>query len=287
VLASVAALVVLGGAGLHYGRRWAAGGNPLPRPPVTNSLGMQLAWVPAGTFTMGSPSDEADRRADEGPPHEVTLSRPFYLAVHQTTVAQFRAFVQATRYQTEAEKAAEANAAGIWRNPGWTPDDDEPVVCVSRYDALAFCYWLGRKEGKNYRLPTEAEWEYCCRGGPAAVCSGQLAVGSGEHPLPTAHCPLPTGPPARVGSFRPNAWGLHDMHGNVWQWCADVYSPTYYRDSPGRDPRGPEGGELGVLRGGSWRSGPADCRCAARLGVALGSSRPDAGFRVVLEAGVR
>jgi formylglycine-generating enzyme required for sulfatase activity len=289
---------VVAGAGLLYGRRWAVGGNAPPRPPVTNSVGLQLVWIPAGTFTMGSPPGEPERRQDEEPLHVVTISQPFYMAAHETTVAQFRAFVQATHYQTGAEKdsagappgsketgSAAASPAGTWRKPGWVPADEEPVVCVSRYDALAFCYWLSRKEGKSYRLPTEAEWEYACRAGTSTPFAGGPVLLAEQARF--ASSPSSPERPTRVGSFAPNAWGLYDMHGNAWEWCADQYSSTAYSDSPGRDPRGPERGELGVLRGGSWRSGSGDCRCAARLGAALGSGRSDVGFRVVLESGVR
>jgi formylglycine-generating enzyme required for sulfatase activity len=247
---------------------------------------------------MGSPLGEPERREDEEPAHGVTISQPFYLAAHETTVAQFRTFVQATRYQTDAEKesaatthrtketdAGAANPACTWRNPGWVPDDEEPVVCISRYDALAFCYWLSRKEGKSYRLPTEAEWEFACRAGAStAFADGSVLLA--EH-AQFAHSPSGPARATRVGSFAPNAWGLYDMHGNAGEWCADLYSPTAYRESAARDPRGPDRGELGVVRGGSWRSSSADCRCAARLGVALGSRRADIGFRVASDSGVR
>jgi formylglycine-generating enzyme required for sulfatase activity len=263
---------------------------------MTNAVGMQLAWVTPGTFTMGSPVEEAGRRDDEGPAHPVTISRPFYLAARETTVAQFRAFMQAMRYRTEAEadgvgalrwdedrKTWEADPDCTWSHPGRVPEDDEPVTCVSRRDALTFCYWLSKTEGKTYRLPTEAEWEYACRAGSttpfaagAVLSPGQANFGAGG-----------PGRPTRAGSFPANAWGLCDLHGNVWEWCADSYSPTYYHDSPARDPLGPRLGDLGVVRGGSWRGAAPDCRSAARLGVPIGTRRTDVGFRVVLEAGVR
>jgi formylglycine-generating enzyme required for sulfatase activity len=279
-------LLVLGVTG-RLVRNWVAGGAPAHRT-VTNGIGMELTWVPAGEFTMGSPADEPGRREDEGPTRRVTISRPFYVAVHETTVAQFRAFADALRYRTEAEdRGAGAqrwdaqkgawvqDAACTWRNPGWTPQDDEPVVCVSRRDAALFCYWLGKKEGRVYRLPKEAEWEYACRAGVADT--HRQAQGG----------PPGAGRPARVGSIPANAWGLFDLHGNVWQWCADYYSPTYYQKGPTQDPLNQKESDLGVLRGGSWHGGPGDCRCAARLGVPPGARRTDVGFRVVMEAGVR
>jgi formylglycine-generating enzyme required for sulfatase activity len=294
LLLAAAALFVLVGICWKFGWYPGALGGSGRKPPVTNGLGMELAWVPAGKFTMGSPASEAGRREDEGPPHPVAIARPFYLATRETTVAQFGAFVQAAGYRTEAEKAGGAlhwdesrkawqiERTCTWRTPGWRQDDAEPVVCVSRFDALAFCYWLGRKEGRVYRLPTEAEWEYACR-----ACS-TTPFAPGPVLLPgQANFAAGPGRPARVGSFPANAWGLCDLHGNVWEWCADLYGPAYYAESPPRDPPGPERGELGVLRGGSWTSPAPDCRSAARLGVPVASRRTDVGFRVVLEAGVR
>jgi formylglycine-generating enzyme required for sulfatase activity len=296
VLAALAALIALG-AGVGYGRWCVVRGSGPLKPAVTNSLGMQVAWVPSGEFTMGSAPDEPGHREDEGPAHRVVLSAPFYMAAHETTVAQFRAFVDETRYRTEAErdpgggaqrwdeakKGWEVDRTCTWRNPGWAQADDEPVVCVSRFDALAFCYWLSRREGRGYRLPTEAEWEYACRAGTTgAFPSGRdLAAGQANF------APAGPGRPTGAGSFPANAWGLSDLSGNVLEWCADAFDPTYYRDSPGRDPRGPDQRGVGVVRGGSWHGRAEDCRCAARLGVPVGSRRTDVGFRVVLEAGVR
>jgi formylglycine-generating enzyme required for sulfatase activity len=291
-------LLVLGGGGWWgYWHSLGADPNKAQKPPVTNSLGMRLAWIPAGEFTMGSPPGEAGGRDDEGPPHQVTLTRPFYLATHETTVANFRAFAQAARYQTKAEEDGkgalrwnadkqtwERDPKCTWRNPGWRQDDDEPVVCVSRYDALAFCYWLSRKEGKTYRLPTEAEWEYACRAGTTTPYAYGTLLSSGQANWATSGSP---GRTTRVSSSDANPWGLHDMHGNAWEWCADFYNATYYRDSPSRDPHGPEQGLWGVLRGGSWQTDSPECRSAARLGAVLDSRRTDTGFRVVLEAGIR
>jgi formylglycine-generating enzyme required for sulfatase activity len=298
VLVSLGILLVLGGGGWWgYWHSLGADPNKAEKPPVTNSLGMRLAWIPAGEFTMGSPPGEAGGRDDEGPSHQVTLTRPFYLATHETTVANFRAFAQAARYQTKAEEDGkgalrwnadkqtwERDPKCIWRNPGWRQEDDEPVVCVSRYDALAFCYWLSRKEGKTYRLPTEAEWEYACRAGTTTPYAYGTMLSSGQGNWATSGS---QGRTIRVGSLEANPWGLYDMHGNAWEWCADFYNPTYYRDSPLRDPHGPEQGLWGVLRGGSWQTDSPECRSAARLGAVLDSRRTDTGFRVVLEAGIR
>jgi formylglycine-generating enzyme required for sulfatase activity len=257
---------------------------------------MQLTWIPAGDFTMGSSPSEPGHREEESPTHHVVISRPFYLATRETTVAQFRAFVKATRHQTDAEKGSGAkrwdekdrawklDPQCTWKNPGWEPADEEPVVCVSQYDAVAFCYWLSKTEGKNYRLPTEAEWEYACRAGTKTP----FAWGPGLSPSQANFAPPGgSGHMGRVGLFPANPWGLQDMHGNAWEWCADRFRPTYYHDSPERDPTGPEKADYAVVRGGSCFSGGSDCRAATRLGVALGERRNDIGFRVVREAGVR
>jgi formylglycine-generating enzyme required for sulfatase activity/serine/threonine protein kinase len=298
VLAAAAVLAVAGSAAVYW-QPWATGGGAA-KGPLTNSLGARLVWVPAGGFTMGSPADEAGRREDEGPQHAVTLTAPFYLAEHETTVAQFRAFVKTTRYQTEAERDGRGalrwdtdrgawvqDRTCTWQRPGWEQADDEPVVCVTRTDALAFCYWLGHQERRVYRLPTEAEWEYACRaGGSAAFATGpQLTAEQANFAaLTTGGVSRPT---RAGGSYSPNPWGLFDMHGNVWEWCADDYSPTYYAESPPSDPPGPRTEQFGVLRGGSWQSQRGDCRSAARLKVPLDARRIDTGFRVVREAVIR
>jgi formylglycine-generating enzyme required for sulfatase activity/serine/threonine protein kinase len=291
ILVATAALAIVG-AGVKLWRTWAVG-QAATRPPVKNVLGMELIYVPAGAFTMGSPPDEPGRRDDEGPTHRVVISRPFYLAANETTVAQFRAFADATHYLTQAEKdgkgalrwdpakgAWEQDPACTWRKPGWAQKDDEPVVCVSRYDAAAFCLWLNAKEGRFYRPPTEAEWEYACRAGTTTA----FATGTDLTP---AQAQFGSSGPARVRSLPANAWGLFDLHGNVWEWCADFYTPTFYRDGPATDPLCTKQGDLGVLRGGSWHSSAAGCRCASRLAVPLGNRRTDTGFRVLLESGVR
>ena len=142
----------------------------------TNSIGMKLNLIPAGRFLMGSPEGR-DSEFPEWPRHEVALSRPFYLGAHEVTVGQFRRFMNETGHKTEAERdggafflnsersAAKRDPKLTWQAPGWKQDDNHPVVCVTWNDALAFCKWLGKREGKLYRLPTEAEWEYACRAG--------------------------------------------------------------------------------------------------------------------------
>jgi formylglycine-generating enzyme len=199
------------------------------------------------------------------------------------TIGQFRAFVEATDYQTDLERSGQAasgmdpNRAKIlddhlspgtnWRNahPGVT--DDHPVVLVSWNDAQAFCRWLSRKEGVTYRLPTEAEWEYACRGGTTTQYwtgdDPETLSGAANVPDASYHAANPnldyatlrgddgyvnTAP---VGRFRRNSFGLYDMHGNVWEWCLDGYDPEFYRKSAKVDPVGPDS-DYHVIRGGCF-----------------------------------
>ncbi|MHC4816748.1 MAG: formylglycine-generating enzyme family protein, partial [Planctomycetota bacterium] len=153
----------------------AGGSATLPRE-IVNSIEMALVLIPSGEFEMGSPESDADHLPNEGPPHRVRITKPFYLGKHEVTIASFRAFVDATGYRTEAERDVKGGfgidfgtatvrqgSSNVWRNPGF-PDfrqgDDHPVLLISWKDAEAFCSWLGEKEGRSYRLPTEAEWEY-------------------------------------------------------------------------------------------------------------------------------
>jgi formylglycine-generating enzyme required for sulfatase activity len=255
----------------------------------TNSLGMKLVLIPAGRFTMGSPPGEELRNDNEGPRHEVTLTRPFFLGDREVTVGQFRAFVDKSGYRTDAE----INGAGAyrhdsavdkwrldprinWRDPGWAQGDAEPAVCVSWNDARAFCQWLSVREDRTYRLPSEAEWEYACRGGTdqpftlGPKLSRELANFKGG-----------PGRPVAAGTFAANRFGIHDMHGNVSEWCADYYAP--YPDAPQTDPTGPATGLERVYRGGSWFDPANLCRCASRGRNGQELAFTVIGFRVVCE----
>jgi formylglycine-generating enzyme required for sulfatase activity/serine/threonine protein kinase len=271
-------------------------------PPTTNSLGMKLAYIPAGTFHMGSPDNEPYRDGNEGPQREVTLSRPFRMGAHTVTMGQFKAFVKTTKYRTEAEESGEGSdrlnldtttfaqePEVTWRTPGWDGTDQHPVTCVSWNDAVAFCKWLSKKEGKTYRLPTEAEWEYACRGGTTsafhfgAALTLQLVNYNGSE-----NTQFTKGQgkdqPVRVGSYPPNDFGLYDMHGNVWEWCSDWFAPDAYQTEPAIDPKGPATGTKRVNRGGSWHCPAQHCRSAYREKSQGPSGRGHhLGFRVVLE----
>jgi len=234
-----------------------------------NSIGMKFVYIKRGTFTMGSPASELKREDDETQ-HRVRISKGFYLGAYEVTQAQYKAVMG-------------ANPAHFKKGGNY------PVEMINWNDAVTFCKKLSAKEGKTYRLPTEAEWEYACRAGTTtpfafgqtistdrANYDGNYIYGSGRKGV-LRKATMP------VGSFRPNAWGLHDMHGNVWEWCGDWYGKDYYGQASATDPRGPSSGPSRVLRGGSWLNYPVRCRSADR-----NSSSPDTrstylGFRVVCE----
>jgi formylglycine-generating enzyme required for sulfatase activity len=182
-----------------------------------------------------------------------------------------------------------------WRNPGFTQSDDHPVVNVGWNDAVAFCQWLSGKEGHTYRLPTEAQWEYACRAGttrryyngddPERLAQvGNVADATMKAKFPGYRYAISSEDAyvftAPVGRFRANAFGIYDMHGNVWEWCADWYADGYYGVSPAEDPGGPDSGELRVLRGGSWFLGPYVIQSAFRDTLTPDSRHIRGGFRV-------
>ena len=187
-----------------------------------------------------------------------------------------------------------------WLHTGFEQTDDHPVVNASRNDAEAFVSWLSQKEGKKYRLPTEAEWEYACRAGTTTrfnigddasglTVAGNIVDGTFKDRYPDDGPKAVQGRDgyvytAPVARFQQNAFGLYDMHGNVWEWCSDWYDEHYYGNSPVNDPPGgARGAAIGVRRGGSWDYGASDCRSATR-GFDDPRSRTDSsGFRVVRE----
>jgi formylglycine-generating enzyme required for sulfatase activity/tRNA A-37 threonylcarbamoyl transferase component Bud32 len=281
-------------------------------------LDMTFAWIPPGTFLMGSlPTEE--RRDDDEPQHRVTLTKGFYLGIHQVTHGQFVQFVQATGYKTDAETGGGAyyrsawtpppihrrgkksargahyrgsvwklDPAKNWRAPGFNQTDAHPVVCISWNDAVAFCEWLMRRDGqgRRYRLPTEAEWEYACRAGTTTpfhfgeIISTDQANYDGHYTYGKGTEGVHRQQTAPVGSFPPNPWGLYDMHGNVEEWCQDWYGP--YPAENMKDPQGVEQGDYRVLRGGSWYSYPWTCRAACRGRRAPARRYDFCGCRVVL-----
>ena len=198
---------------------------------------------------------------------------------------------------TPTKKKFGFNEKYSWRNAGFEQTDEHPVVNVSWNDAVAFCKWLSRKEGKTYRLPTEAEWEYACRAGtttryysgddPETLAEvGNVADATFKAKFPDWKYTIKASDgyvfTAPVGKFKPNAFGLYDMHGNAWQWCADWYGEDYYAASPADDPTGPDSVNGRVLRGSSWLSGPDSTRSARRIRYPPGNRFDFAGFRVAM-----
>jgi uncharacterized protein (TIGR02996 family) len=263
------------------------------RPPVplrTNSLGMALALVPAGSFWMGSPPGEPGRHGDEHPRHRVEISRPFYLGLYPVTQAQYRAVMGRNPSYFCATGEGQGRVAGLGTA-------DFPVEEVSWFDAVSFCERLSAlpaemKAGRIYRLPTEAEWEYACRAGTTSLyfygdrLTSDRANIDGNFPEGKD---MPQGPylerTCPVGSYPANAFGLYDMHGNVWEWCSDWFDEDYYPVSPSVDPRGPAEGRRRVLRGSSWFYGARICRSAYRYRYEPEARHRDYGLRVALDAG--
>ncbi len=263
----------------------------LTPPQHTDAFGHAWTLIPAGTFPMGSP--EGTGKEDERPRHAVTLTRPFQLGTTPVTVGQFRRFVEATQFRTTAERGEGAwvwdeqkkdwarKRSASWRAPGFAQTDDHPVVCVSWADANAYCAWLSQQLDGTCRLPTEAEFEYAQRAGSTTPWFfGTDSKGFEAYGWPqglTAQG-FPTHP---VAKKQPNAWGLHDMVGNVWQWCADGYDAKVYA-GPAKDPAGPEQAASRVNRGGMGDD-PASWRSAARDALPPDSTYSNQGFRVVRE----
>ena len=229
---------------------------------IRDGVKMECVLVQPGKFQMGSPASETGRSAEEKQ-HEVTISKGFYMGIYTVTQEQY-------------EKV-------IGTNPSKFKGPKNPVENVSWNDAQEFCKKLSAITGKSIRLPTEAEWEYGCRAGTTtAYCFGDDPGGLGEYAWNgTTRTTDP------VGTKKPNAWGLYDMHRNVYEWCEDRYGD--YPSAATIDPKGAEKGNDRVMRGGCWVTSPVDCRSAHRLKVSpsiagvefLGMSF---GFRVVVDA---
>jgi formylglycine-generating enzyme required for sulfatase activity len=224
---------------------------------------MKRARIPAGTFVMGSPETEKDRNKDEGPQHRVAISESFYMAATEVTQAQY--------------EAVTGEDPSNWKGP------QNPVEQVSWKDATAFCAALSKETGRTIRLPTEAAWECACR----ARSRGRYSFGNrerdfGAHAWYIDNSDMKTHP---VGQKRPNAWGVYDMHGNVWEWCADWYADWYgdlRANARTVDPKGPPTGKWRVLRGGSCHHAPHYCRAAYRQQCVPDTRRNIVGFRDVL-----
>jgi formylglycine-generating enzyme required for sulfatase activity len=289
--------------------------------PAPDSIGMEFVRIEPGSFVMGARFGGWD---NERPTHEVEITRPFYLARTEVTVGQFKRFVAETGYKTVAEYPEYAGSGFdperqtvvtlwslklsflnpgfrvdtkfTWRNPGFAQTDDHPVVLVSWEDAKAFCEWLSRVEGRHFRLPTEAEWEYACRAGTTtrywwgddedgAEGKANIADQSlvSKFPEVTWARTWNDGFPftAPVGSFALNAWGLSDISGNAAEWCEDWFAP--YTAEKQRDPTGPPTGTDRIVRGGFWNGGPDVVRSSDRAFLPPKTSLCYVGFRVAAD----
>ncbi len=247
---------------------------------TTNSLGMILVRIPAGEFIMGLPDHGQDHDTPitgvppHSPPHVVQITRDFLIGAHEVTNEQFTCAI--------AHRSAVSAATGHSRS-----QPHHPITRVSWNDAVSFCQALSRlpeekAAGRCYRLPTEAEWEYCCRSGRTT-----------SYRVPDSLTNDPTGfnmlvgpergrPIKDVGSYSPNDFGLFDMRGNAWEWCADWYARDYYAGSPEVDPKGPSVGVLKVVRGADWRFTGMNCKYP-RFHTEPWRKNPHIGFRVVCE----
>jgi len=243
---------------------------------------MAVAWVPAGSFMMGTMKDNYNRK-DERPKHLVTISTPFYISSLEVTNQQYRRFRPAHRSGAYQRRDLDGPR--------------QPVVNVTWHDAAAFCQWLSGRLKHRVRLPSEAEWEYAARGRVGGenhwVEAGGLEETHANVADATARAALRLkkahkgedghAVTAPVGSLRPNKLGVFDTIGNAAEWTADWYAAKTYRRHAGDDPRGPAKGKMRVHRGGSWRSGPAEARAAARASARPTHRSPWLGFRVVVE----
>ena len=242
---------------------------PTPDKYYINTVDIKLAYIPPGEFMMGSPTTELARSEVEGPQHLVRITHGFYISTTEITQSQYSEI--------------------MIENPSRFIGQNNPVERVLWNEAVEFCKKLSKKEGRIYRLPTEAEWEYVCRADTTtpfhtgqtistdqANFHGEIVYGDNPKGI-NRNNTLP------VGSFSPNDFGIYDMHGNVWEWCNDWFDDNYYDKSPTSDPQGPSSGKNHVLRGGSYFFAARPCRSAFRLKYDPIMGKVSFGFRIVLE----
>ncbi len=231
--------------------------SPQAGETAVNSIGMELIWIPRGDYLMGSPNNEPGRDADEGPQHKVRLSKGFYIGVCEVTQEQFR---RVMGYN-------DSNFRG----------DKNPANNVSWKEAVQFCQKLSEMEGKSYSLPTEAQWEYVCRAGSSTRYS------CGDDDVQLSQFADYSRPYLdKGGRKKPNAWGVCDMHGSVWEWCLDGYRDKYDTQELVVDPPAVSQGDYRVVRGGSWKTKALNCRAAERSREKPGEKNDETGFRVIL-----
>ena len=235
--------------------------------PVSNEI-EGMSFVKGGCFQMGDTFEDGDKI--QKPVHEVCVS-DFRMGKHDVTVGDFRKFMTDSDYRTEAERGDgcygwtdrgwEKNTEYSWKSPGYPQTDQDPAVCVSWNDAAQYIRWKSGKEGKAYRLPTEAEWEYAAKSG-----------GKTE------------GPPHPIGQKQPDVFGLYDMRGTMGQWIQDWYGENYYAESPRNNPSGPSGGEYRVIRGSFLILNASAARASHRDGLTPSGRHNHLGFRLAVSA---
>ncbi|MFQ3650764.1 MAG: formylglycine-generating enzyme family protein [Gemmataceae bacterium] len=237
----------------------------VPAATITLSLSAQVALtlslISPGVFLMGSLSEEPDRYENEGPRHRVRMTRPYYLGIYPVTQAQWQSIMGTTQFRFRGA--------------------NRPAEGINAYDAEIFCQRLSERFGRRIRLPTEAEWEYACRGGTQTA----FYTGDGERAMRLAGWCSRTTPGSarftrRVGTLLPNPWGLYDMHGNVREWCAD--DQRDYTTEEQTDPHGPESNMHRIVRGGSWYYTAEDARSASRYQRPMDYRLEYYGFRVAM-----
>lgn len=268
-----------------------------PVESFTNSLNQKYIRISKGDFMMGSPLDEVRRDIDE-PLHKVKISKDFFMLDSEVTLKEWKQFVLDSAYKPTsfANSGAEVWIGYTWdkdrdysyENPGFEQKDNEPVTCISYIDAVAFANWLSKKEGINYMLPTEAQWEYACRGGTSTDFAygnrlldtqANFAANSKRGDCPEGKFINRTIP---VKSLEPNKSGLYDMHGNLMEWCLDYYG-SYSKLDEVIDPKGPPTGKFRVLRGGGWDTDINNIRVANRFKDLPESAKNNIGFRLIVE----
>jgi formylglycine-generating enzyme len=233
----------------------------------------EMVSIPAGSFNMGQPNKNLggyEFSKDEQPVHRVEIST-FELGRFEVTNAQYLAFSKATN-----REYAE------WRQFFTKGKENYPVMNVTWADAQEYCGWLQAITGREYRLPTEAEWEYAARS--QTNRNYRFIFGDGLSHRDALYDEKKRKDPSAVGKYKPNWFGLYDMLGNVWEWCSDYYDEHYYQNSPEKDPQGPSRGQYRVIRGGSWLSTEEQCRVANRAWFNPGFILDGRGFRIAVSA---
>ena len=251
-------------------------GNKELTEDLGNGVELELVWIPPGEFMMGCVPPEAHF---EGPVHKVNITKGFWMGKYEVTQAQWNVIIG-------------ANPSHFKNGKNGAPQDTSnyPVEDVSWYNCQEFLKKLSQKTGKTYRFPTEAEWEYACRSGTTTAfhygdsLNSLQANFNGNYPYNDTLIGPHMKKTTEVGYYRPNAWGLYDMHGNVLEWCHDWDARDYYKSSPMNDPQGPSSGENRVIRSGSWTNWAKTCRSASRNSGKPEFSYNYYGLRVVMSS---